>query len=61
MPPVLSLTCSTYAWSTSSLPLTLTYANHGRYLGEQDQELSAHFGVSFKLGDKEVRKLADGS
>lgn len=33
----------------TSLPLSLTYANHAEFLGEPDKELSAHFGVSYKL------------
>ncbi|MEM7353929.1 MAG: hypothetical protein AAF657_24220 [Acidobacteriota bacterium] len=32
-----------------ALPLSLTYANHSRFLGDVDDELSAHFGLSYKL------------
>ncbi len=31
------------------IPLTLTYANHSEFLGEQDRVLSAHVGVSYKV------------
>jgi len=38
--------------SNISIPLTLTYANHSRYLGEVDTELNAHVGLSYKIDRK---------
>ena len=35
-----------------ALPISLTYANHSQFLGEVDKELSAHFGLSYKLPGK---------
>jgi hypothetical protein len=35
--------------SGTSLPVSLTYANHSEFLGEPDEQLSAHFGISYKL------------
>ena len=35
------------------IPITLTYANKSEFLGEQDQVLSAHVGLSFDLDRKE--------
>jgi hypothetical protein len=32
-----------------AMPLTLTYANHGSFLGNVDRKLNAHFGLSFKM------------
>ncbi len=32
-----------------AMPLTLTYANHGSFLGDVDRKLNAHFGLSFKM------------
>jgi len=32
-----------------SLPFTLTYANHSKFLGEQDDNLSTHIGLSYTL------------
>ena len=32
-----------------SLPFTLTYANHSKFLGEQDDDLSTHIGLSYTL------------
>ena len=32
-----------------AMPLTLTYANHGSFLGDVDRRLNAHFGLSFKM------------
>lgn len=39
---------------TISVPLSLVYANHSEFLGDPDERLSAHFGLSYKLnkGDK---------
>ena len=33
----------------TSIPLSLSYANHSEFLGEPDEQLSAHFGISYKL------------
>ncbi len=35
--------------SGMSLPFTVTYANRGEFLGEQDEKFSAHLGLSYKL------------
>jgi len=35
-----------------SLPFTLTYANHSKFLGEQDDDLTAHIGLSYTLPGK---------
>ena len=32
-----------------AMPLTLTYANHGSFLGDADRKLNVHFGLSFKM------------
>ena len=32
-----------------SLPFTLTYANHSKFVGEQDDVLSTHVGLSYTL------------
>jgi len=32
-----------------AMPLTLTYANHGSFLGDVDRKLNGHFGLSFKM------------
>ena len=34
----------------ASLPLTLVYANQGRYLGEVDKQFTAHLGLNYKFG-----------
>ncbi len=39
--------------TTVSFPVTLTYANHGDFLGEQDRVLGAHVGLSYKLNRRE--------
>lgn len=36
----------------TSIPVSLTYANHSEFLGEPDEQLSAHFGISYKLPEK---------
>ncbi len=35
-----------------SFPLTLVYANHGRYRGEVDKELNVHLGLNYKFDRK---------
>lgn len=35
--------------STITVPLSLTYANHAEFLGEHDEQFSAHLGFSYKL------------
>ena len=35
-----------------SLPLALVYANHGRFLPETDEQLSAHIGIKYQLDPK---------
>ena len=42
--------------SGTSLPISLTYANHSQFLGEQDKELSAHFGLSYKVPGKGAKQ-----
>jgi hypothetical protein len=32
-----------------TLPVTLVYANKAEFLGDPDEQLSAHVGLSFKL------------
>lgn len=44
-----SITLTRKISETMSLPIGLVYANHGRFLGDVDQKLSAHFGLKFKL------------
>ena len=39
--------------SGMSLPFTLTYANHGEFLAEDDDKLSAHIGLSYKFNRSE--------
>jgi hypothetical protein len=40
-----------------SIPIALIYANHSQFKGQVDKDLSAHFGLSYKL----ARKKTDGS
>jgi hypothetical protein len=40
-----------------SIPIALVYANHSKFKGEVDKDLSAHFGLSYKL----ARKKKEGS
>jgi hypothetical protein len=35
-----------------SVPIAIVYANHPQFLGEVDEELSAHFGINYKLFDR---------
>lgn len=35
-----------------TVPFGIVFANHGRYLGEVDEELNAHFGIKFDLNTK---------
>ena len=32
-----------------AVPFGIVYANHGEYLGEVDEQLSAHLGLKFDL------------
>jgi len=45
-----SITLTRKINNSMSLPIGLVYANHGKFLGEVDKELSAHFGLKFNLG-----------
>jgi len=40
----------TRKFGTISVPFGIVYANHGEFLGEVDEELSAHVGLKFDLG-----------
>ena len=40
----------TRKFGTISVPLGIVFANHGEFLGEVDEELSAHVGLKFDLG-----------
>jgi len=46
---------ATYAYpltATATLPVSLVYANHSEFLGDPDEKLSAHFGLSYKIDRK---------
>jgi hypothetical protein len=36
----------------TTLPLTIVYSNKPEFLKGQDRILSAHVGISYKIGDK---------
>lgn len=46
---VVKLTYDLPITPTITVPLSLTYANHAEFLGEHDEQFSAHLGFSFKL------------
>lgn len=37
-----------------TLPLGVLYANHARYLTGEDEKISAHFGIRYKVPDKDA-------
>lgn len=45
--------------ASATLPLSISYANHSKYLGEVDDEFSAHFGLSYSIKTK--KKEGGGS
>jgi hypothetical protein len=45
----LDLTYTQKVSDTFSLPLGISYANHGEFLGQVDRRLSAHFGLHAKV------------
>jgi hypothetical protein len=45
----LDLTYTQKVSDTFSLPLGISYANHGEFLGQMDRRLSAHFGLHAKV------------
>lgn len=46
---IVNLTYELPVTASISVPLSLTYANHAEFLGDHDDELSAHLGFSYKL------------
>jgi hypothetical protein len=48
---VASLTFSQKISDTTTLPLSVTYANHTQYLPQTDRRLGVHFGISYKIPD----------
>jgi len=58
---VATLTYELPLGAETSVPLSLTYANHSEFLGEQDEQFSAHLGFSYKLpGKQKATKKKDG-
>jgi hypothetical protein len=48
---VASITFSQKINDTLTLPISLTYANHEKFLPETDRKLGVHFGISYKIPD----------
>jgi hypothetical protein len=46
-----SITYSQKVTDTFTFPISLVYANHGKYLTDVDRRMGVHFGISYKLPD----------
>jgi hypothetical protein len=46
---IASLTWSQKLSDTMTLPLSITYANHAKYLTDPDRKLGVHFGINYKI------------